>query len=478
MNPSNGQDRLFNRLLAGAFVLTLGFGLLIAHYYTDLGNRPVATGMSGAGTGGQGPGSDTAGQEAATSAETPGTTGGQATTTAAAGAKAGTTKTTTKAGAAASSAGVSRGSIKVGGIFTETGPFDARPADQSVRAYFQMINAEGGVNGRTLEYISYDDGFDPTQGQNAARRLVEQDKVFAIVGWLAPNSEPAASEYFAKIGIPVIGGLAVPQEFGPRNFFATMANLGKAGAGVARFLCEGGVKKPAIGVVNLPFSTQMIASVKKGLAQCGITPVTADAIDSTEAGWDAKILDWRRKGADSIGVALDPMSYVRLFQALAKQGWHPPTWTVGAADTERNAYVKGALEGVINVESQLVPAVHMNLPGPRRYVETLHKYYPGVTIASDAEISWTAAQVFVEALRRVGPDLTREKLIDTLETFREFKTDVSAPITYLPGDHDAVRCIELLQWKNGGWTDVYPDFQCWDYTPDGGAVKRPSKPFG
>lgn len=469
--PSNGQDRLFGRLLALACALTLVLGALIADYYGELGVRPTAAspGVSPTGDPGfAGVLDGGANHQAAGSHDGPETVRGSA-------------RATATSRSSDSKAGVSRGSIKVGAIFTETGPFDGRPATYSARAYFQMINAQGGVNGRKIEFISYDDGYDPTQGLNAARRLVEQDKVFAVVGWLAPNTEPAAAEYFAKVGIPVIGGLGVPQEFGPRNFFPVSGNFAKAGAGLARFPCEAGVKRPAIAVVNLSYSDQMIAGFKKGMERCeGVEPVTYEKIDATETNYNAKVLNWRAMGADSILVGLDPMSYVRLFQALAQQNWYPRVFSSGFADSERNAYVSDVLEKTkaVNLESELLPSIHMDLPGPRRYVETLHRYYPGTTIAALAEMSWTGAQVFVEGLRRAGSDPTRESLIRAMETFREVKLDLLAPMTYSAKDHDAVRCIEVQQWESGGWKDVYPEWQCWDYDARGYPIKRPSKPFG
>ncbi|MFA5787216.1 MAG: ABC transporter substrate-binding protein [Actinomycetota bacterium] len=478
MNAPSGQDRLLSRLLTISCVLTVLLSLLLVSYYGDLAPRSVLIGTQD-GAAAQQLGDP--GDQAPGSVQSAGAVDQPVSAATSGAPKTSTSQAPRKVTAADSSRGVSKGSIKIGGIFTETGPYDGRPADYSARAYIQMINAEGGVNGRKIEYISYDDGYDPTQGLNAARRLVEQDKVFAIVGWLAPNTEPAASEYFAKTGIPVIGGLGVPQEFGPSNFFSVSSNFAKAGAGLARFPCEGGVKKPAVGVVNLSYSDQMVAGFKRGIEQCkGLEPVTYEKIDATETNYSGKILSWRAMGADSILAGLDPMSYVRLFQALAQQEWYPPVYIAGFADTERNAYVAKALEKihVINMESELLPSIHMDLPGARRYVETLHKYYPGTTIAALAEMSWSGAQVFVEGLRRAGPEPTRENFIAALETFREFKMDLLPPMTYLRGNQDSVRCVEVQQWKDGGWKDFYPDWQCWDYTPNGGAAKAASKPFG
>ncbi|MFA5891905.1 MAG: ABC transporter substrate-binding protein [Actinomycetota bacterium] len=474
MDPTNRQDRLFFRLLAAACALTLAFGALIAGYYGDLGARSAAAPVAGDGFVDTGPLDSTA-------ASGDGGTAGGSAAAANSGAVRGGAREGINSRSPDSKAGVSRGSIKIGSIFTETGPFDGRAATYSARAYIQMINAQGGVNGRKIELISYDDGYDPTQGLNAARRLVEQDKVFAIVGWLAPNTEPAASEYFAKVGIPVIGGLGVPQEFGHRNFFPVSGNFAKAGAGLARFPCEAGVKHPAVAVVNLSYSDQMIEGFKRGIARCdGVEPVTYEKIDATETNYNAKVLNWRAMGADSILVGLDPMSYVRLFQALAQQNWYPQVFSSGFADSERNAYVSDVLEKThaINLESELLPSIHMDLPGPRRYVDNLHRYYPGTTIAALAEMSWSGAQVFVEGLRRAGAEPTRESLIRALETFREVKLDLLSPVTYLPEDHDAVRCIEVQEWKSGGWKDVYPDWQCWDYDARFYPIKRPPKSFG
>ncbi|MFA5889817.1 MAG: ABC transporter substrate-binding protein [Actinomycetota bacterium] len=471
---SERPDPTFKRLLAVACALTLLFGTLVVNYYKDLGEESANSGSFATQYGEAAPGTDSADPSAA-SARGPGLLELAATRGASQAATPGSKRRTD------SSAGVSRGTIKVGGIFTETGPFDARPADYSARAYFQMINAQGGVHGRKIEFISYDDGYDPTQGLNAARRLAEQDKVFAIVGWLAPNSEPAASAYFAEAGLPVIGGLGVPQEFGPPGFFPTNANFAKAGAGLARFPCEAGVKHPAVAVVNLPYSDQMLEGIKRGMERCeGAAPVAYEKIDATETNYNAKVLNWRTMGADSILAGLDPMSYVRLFQALAQQNWYPQVFSTGFADTERNDYVADVLEKTkaINLETQLMPSLHMNLPGPRRYVEALHRYYPGTSVMAVAEVSWTAAQMFVEGLRRAGPNPTREKFVAALETLREFKADVAPPMTYAPNTHDAVRCVEVQRWNDGGWEDVYPSWECWDYDSKGYALRRPSKPFG
>ncbi len=473
MNP----ERTFKTLAVTSLVLSLVFAFALVWDLSGGGrgggaSSQVATGMAGEeGTAGAEQGAGTgAGASGQGSAEGPGRL---------------PTLGPVKRGQAEEKTGITGGSIKLGAIFSETGAFDARPAEYSVRAYFQAVNEQGGIYGKKLELAVCDDGGDATRGDQCARQLVEREKVFAIVGWLAPFSEPRAARYFHQQGVPVIGGLGVPEEFESPLSFPTMANLAQAGLGVAIYLCEmsakEGWKKSAGVVADLPFMLQAVDGAIRGLKQqCNATPARVDKVSTANPSYDSLVIQWKFDGIDSIVAAMDPMSYVRMFQAMQRQGYHPHVVVIGGASEEHNRQVAEALKGAVTVESELVPRAHPGHPGGERYVKTLHRYYPGVTVASDAEISWTAAQVFVEGLKRAGPDLTREKLVAALNTLREFKTDLTAPLTYTPENHDAVTCVELLQWDGARWR-FYPGYeawQCWSYLPGySGARRAPSRPF-
>ncbi|MGZ3582267.1 MAG: ABC transporter substrate-binding protein, partial [Ktedonobacterales bacterium] len=117
------------------------------------------------------------------------------------------------------SVGVTGDTIKIGGIFSESGGIDSTVEEDTVRACFQAANAQGGINGHKLQLVSYDDGLNADNAYQEAVRLDTQDHVFAIVGWLAPFGEARAAPYFEQHGIPIVGGLGVPEEFGNKYSF-------------------------------------------------------------------------------------------------------------------------------------------------------------------------------------------------------------------------------------------------------------------
>ncbi len=361
---------------------------------------------------------------------------------------------------------VSGGIIKVGGIFSETGPLAAGAEADTVKAYFQMVNDQGGVNGYKLQLVEKDDGFDATRGQTQARELVEKDGVFAIVGWLAPNTEPSVVDYFQSKGVPMIGGLGVPQEFGPSLSFPVSVNLGEVGK-LCKYVLDAllGMKRPAAWFVDLTFIKEAMGPAVACLKQHGVEPVEVKTISAAEPDYNSHVLSARAKGADSLFLGFDPFSYVRIFNALQQQGWHPPTFAWALTNTQVLAAIpRDALEGVGTTSPTLVDLVHPNNPEVRLYQATMKKYYPNTFRDPYTIISWAAAKVFVEALRRAGPSPTRQSLVDALNSFSGFRTGVTADITYRPGPHNPSPCAEGLAFQGGQIKDVYPHWICLDGT--------------
>lgn len=371
------------------------------------------------------------------------------------------------------------GVITIGAIITLTGPFDGRPAENVLKAHVQMVNEQGGINGHQLRLIVYDDGFDATKGMIAAKRLVEQDKVFAVVGWLSPATEPQAAPYFASQGVPVIGGIGPPQEFGPASIFPANPDTSKMWMGALRFFCQSGAKKPAVVLIDLAWTDAMAAGINKGLeTNCGLKPVSTDKVSGAEPDFSPYVIKWRAAGVDSIVAVIDPVSYSKLFNAARSQNWNPFVFTGGAPvmDAEGKPVVVG-LDGMINVESEIFPYLHRDHPGVRRFESTVRRYAPTKLMNGNMELVWTAAQIFVEGMRRAGSEPDRGKLIRALDGLRDFKTDLSPPISYWPGNHDPIKCQEIMTWKDGGWKDVYDSWQCWEYQGNTRAVPAPSRPF-
>ncbi len=363
-----------------------------------------------------------------------------------------------------SSSGVSTGTVVVGAIFTESGALDLKPAEDSVRAYFNLVNEAGGVYGRKIQLVSCDDGFDATRGKQCTRRLVEQDKVFAIVGWLAPNTEPEATPYFVQAGVPVVGGLGVPQQFTSNLVFPTMSNLVHAAGAVVRFGAQEGTKRPAVVIADLPYAPEIKKAMEVAFARYGMTPTDVDIVSTTHPDYTPYVVKWRMHGADSVWPMTDPMSIVRVIQAVKRQNWTVPIYGPGLGDTQVvQALGPAMLEGAISFESHLVFDARPTHPGLNRYVSAMRRYFPQDHLVSWAEISWDAAKVFVEGLRRAGPNPSREALVNALNTLTDFEVDLGPPHTYRPGPHDPLRCVDVIRFKDGRFRPLYRRWQCWDW---------------
>ncbi|MFA5890884.1 MAG: ABC transporter substrate-binding protein [Actinomycetota bacterium] len=374
--------------------------------------------------------------------------------------------------------GVTGESIKIGSIFTETGPFDGRPAENALRALIQTVNESGGVHGRKITLAVCDDGYDATRGVQCAKRLVQQDKVFAIAGWLAPASEAQALPYFIQQGVPVVGG-GIPQDFGPKTVFPNNFNQSRMGPGIAPTVCATGAKKIVMVIVDIPHAGAWIDTMQKGLEEkCGFRAIRTDEVSAATPDYSSYVVQWRASGADSILAVLDPMSLGRLFQALKRQAWEPKLVTINAPTANAEHLAAGIIppEGTIDFESHLWPLAHPGHPGAERFLGALRRYYPGTPINPLMELPWSGGELFIEGLRRAGPDPTRAKLIAGLNTLDDFVTDLTPPVTFTANDHDAFRCIEVLRWSNDRWVLHKPQWQCWNYTAKS-ARAAPSRPY-
>jgi ABC-type branched-subunit amino acid transport system substrate-binding protein len=361
------------------------------------------------------------------------------------------------------SVGVSRGTITVGGIFDETGPVDATTERDTVRAYFNEVNASGGVNGYKLQLVDCDSGYDPQLARQCSNRLISQG-ILAVVGWTSVNGEEPETPYLASKGIPIFGGLGVPSEYTTSLAFPQSAAFLTYGTAMGDDAFGIGIKKPGIIVVNANFIKPVEKSLTDSLHKHGIHETSVNEVDATKADYTDIVIKLRSEGADSIIGALDPFSYARLFQAMDRQAYHPKFFLgLGLdkgsaqkqyASTVYNAY---SLTPVLEVDG------HQNIPAMHDYLAAVQKYFPNQVPALDVytEQQWVAARFFVEALRQIGAGkpVTRTSLVNAANAIKNWNNDITVPLSYAPGNHDPNRCFQYTQNKKGVWT-TYTGWKC------------------
>jgi branched-chain amino acid transport system substrate-binding protein len=372
-------------------------------------------------------------------------------------------------GASGGSVGVSNDTIKIGGIFSESGGIDSTVEEDTVRACFQAVNAQGGVNGHKLQLVSYDDGLNADTAYQEAVRLDTQDHVFAIVGWLAPFGEARAAPYFEQHGIPIVGGLGVPEEFGSKYSFPVSPIfdtdgylLGQYGVANLHF------HHPAVILTQTAGINNVANGIKAGAQANGVTVSNNDVVfvPFAATNFDNYLLQFQSEGVDGLITQLDPFSYVRLYQSMQRTNKIFPHLAGAGMDKQSVDQAIGSpLVGVSSFmpyhEAQGNPDGNAEVA---LYNTTVARYYRNQVPNMDAfsEGSWVACRVFTQALQKLGANVTRDGLARALGS-GVYSTGGMAPnLDYgsTNGVNDASRCALYITYTSSARWQTAQGFTC------------------
>jgi ABC-type branched-subunit amino acid transport system substrate-binding protein len=377
-------------------------------------------------------------------------------------------------GAGGGSGGVSGGKITIGGFFDITGPIDSSVERDTVRAYMQAINAAGGINGRQVEYVWCDSKYDASSAGQCARYLISQN-VLAVVGPTAPLGENDQIRTLTAAGIPVIGGLGTPAEYEDPLSFPVSTSFYRYGGAIADEAKALGVKHPAIVVLgDVPWVHPVEANLLNRLAADGIGYTDVEEVSATQASYTATVFNLQHshhgpsgggsqpnytcqptdKGCpDYVIAALDPFSYHRLFDAMQAANWYPGVLGAGLDKFNVQKSYGNELSKAHSLVPFMSPYDHQGNATVRQYLGTVQRYYPGQFQALDiyTQHAWTAAMVFAEAAKRAGSGLSRESLVQALNSLQGFQTGWSVPLSYGSGPHDPNHCFSYTSHEGGAW---------------------------
>ena len=376
--------------------------------------------------------------------------------------------TTTSGGGGSSGAGgaaaasqqnfVHNGVLTVGGIYDEQGPVDATVERDTVRSYFDQVNAAGGVNGYKLQLLDCDSRWDTSAAHSCSEQLVSQG-ILAIVGWTSVSGEQPETKYLAGNGIPIFGGLGVDAEFQTPLSFPVGAPLGRGGYATGLRACQLGLKNPGIVYLNANFAASLNNGILAGLKTCGITPQDDQGVDIANQQDYTQIVTPMQEHQDGAVIgALDPFSYGRLFQAMERQQFNVPVLGGGLDKTSAEPGYGSALNGAYSLAGLLEPVGHESNAAVADYLNTVKKYYPSQVPALDtySEGQWVAAHVFVDALKAIHGPVTRASLIAAAQSLQNVDTGgLTPPLSYARGaNNDPGHSVQWMHNSDGkadGW---------------------------
>ena len=338
--------------------------------------------------------------------------------------------------------GVSSSRIVVGGVASLTGPIaaDFAPIFDGVKAYLDMVNAKGGVDGRRIDFAyPLDDGSNPSQDTDQVRTLVGQDHVFAVLGVGTPTF--AGASYLAANNVPTFGYTVStqwtdgPSLFGSEGSYIAFTRPGPEPA----YLAEQ-IHATAVGILayNVSGSSQGCEGVDYQMRRFHIPVVYEDtSIAAPPVDLTADVNRMKAAGVDLVASCMDLSGNILLSRTMHQDGMGSVAqyWLNGYDESAIKSYaalMQGVyfLIGHVPFESPgLDPGKY---PGMDLYLAELAKYFPRELPGEASLAGWVDADMFVTGLRLAGHDATRSRVVDALNSLTGFTADgIVAPIDWL-----------------------------------------------
>jgi branched-chain amino acid transport system substrate-binding protein len=368
--------------------------------------------------------------------------------------------------------GASDTEIKIGNVEAYSGPASAYGAiGKTEEAYFKMINDAGGVNGRKINFISYDDGYSPPKTVEQIRKLIESDEVFLVFNALGTPTQTAVQKYQNVKKVPQLFVATGASKWNdPKDFPWTMgfqpSYRVEARIFAKYIMKEKPGAKVAVFYQNDDFGKDYVAGLKDIFGDKASSIIIAEeSYETTEPSIDSHIVKLKGTGADVVVNISTPKFAAQAIKKMAELEWKPmhlmTDVSISIGAVMKPAGLE-ASEGVLSAGylKDASDPQWTNDEGMKKFMAFVDKYMPGANI-SDANLvyGFAAAETMVQALKQCGDDLTRENVMKQAASLKDF-----APDTLLPGikvntgstDFAPIEQLKMMQFKNGKW-DFFGD---------------------
>ena len=368
-------------------------------------------------------------------------------------------------------AGATDTEIKVGQTVPFSGPASAyATVGKAQAAYMKMTNDQGGVNGRKIDLIQYDDAYSPPKTVEQVRKLVEGDEVlltFQIIG-TAPNA--AVLKYLNGKKVPQLFAATGASKFtDPKNFPWTMGfnpSYFVEGRIYGQYILK---EHPdaRVGVLyqNDDLGKDYLNGLKAGLGnKAAKMIVTEVSYELTEPTIDSQILKIKDSGADLFFSATTPKQAAQAIKKIAELGWHPlqivdiNANSVGAVLKPAGLEAAKGLISVGYVKDPSEPA--KDDPGMQRYLDFMQKYYPDGDKASSLNVyGYITAQLLVQVLKQCGDELTRENVLKQATSLHNVELDLLLPgisVSTSPTDYRVNKQLQMVKFGGEHWQAFGP----------------------
>ena len=363
--------------------------------------------------------------------------------------------------------GASDTEIKIGQTVPLSGPASAyATVGKTQAAYIKMINDQGGINGRKINLIQYDDAYSPPKTVEQVRKLVEDDDVLATFQIIGTPPNAAVQKYLNGKKVPQLFAATGASRFtDPKHYPWTMGfnpNYFVEGRIYGQYILkEHPNAKVGILYQNDDLGKDYLNGIKAGLGDTASSMVVAEAsYELTDPTIDSQILKIKDAGADLFFSASTPKQAAQAIKKIAELNWHP-VQIVDINATSVGAVLKpaglDAAKGLISVGYVKDPAddAWKDDPGMQRYLDFMKKYYPDGDKTSNLNVyGYITTQLLIDVLKQCGDDLTRANVLKQATHLTNVQLDLLLPgisVTTTPTDYRVNKQFQMVQFDGERW---------------------------
>ena len=366
--------------------------------------------------------------------------------------------------------GATDSEIKIGNINPYSGPASAySQIGRTIAAYFKKVNADGGINGRKINFISYDDAYSPPKAVEQARKLVESDEVLFIFQSLGTPSNSAIQKYMNAKKVPQLFVATGATKWGdPKHFPWTMGwqpSYQSEGHIYAKYLIEHH-PNAKIGILyqNDDYGKDYVKGLKDGL-NGKLKIVSEVPYETSDTTVDSQIISLKESGADVFFNVTTPKFAAQAIKKAGEIGWKPlhllnnVSQSVGAVLKPAGLeYSKGILSTYYLKDAN--DPQWKDDAGMKEWSAFMDKYHPdGDKTSSFTVYGYTVAQTLVQVLKQCGDDLTRANVMKQAASLHDLKLGTLLPgisINTGPDDFYPIKQMQMQRFDGERWELIGP----------------------
>lgn len=365
--------------------------------------------------------------------------------------------------------GASDTEIRLGHTSPQSGPASAwGGVGKAMSAYFKMVNEAGGINGRKINLITYDDGYQPPRTVELTRKAVESDQVLFMAGSMGTSPQLAVAPYLNQKKIPQLFLAAAASKLADAKalpYTLIMASTYESeGTGWAKHLRQ---SKPTAKVAVIyqddDAGRAIVSGFKGGIAGSTVNVVSEQTYTVTDPTIDSQIIAMKNSGADTVLLVTIPKMTALSLRKIRAMSWDPTMYVSVGGSSPKSAFAPAGLESakgaLMSTWRVAVGAKESEgLEDVKIYKAFMAKYLPGVDPTDDIyAIGYTSAAATAEVIRLAGNDLTRENIHKIATNLKSVKLPLALPgitVNTTPSDLRPIKQSQFFRFNGAEYEPV------------------------